>query len=347
MTTTAGLFDLQVNGFAGVDFNDASLAPERFEHALTAMLATGVTQLLPTLITAREDQLAARFAALDAAVAASPLAQAMVPGYHLEGPFLNPAPGFRGCHPAHAMVAPDIALVDRVRSPLSKPILLVTMAPELPGSMAFIRQARSRAIAVAIGHSDARADTVREAVAAGASVSTHLGNGVAHQMHKFDNTVLAQAVEDALWGCIIADGIHVPPAALRMLTRTKTLQKCILVTDAVAAAAAPAGRYPFAGITVERGVDGTVREHGAPHLAGSSLTMDQGVRNLVRWGLCSFAAAVALGSAHPRAALAQAGAVIDDPGEVVWSDDGRVVQTRLHGRPVFTGSRLDIGLIPM
>ena len=129
MITTAGLFDLQVNGFAGVDFNDAELTPAAFETAIDALLASGVTQFLPTLITATEAQLQARFKALDRAVQASPRAKAMVPGYHLEGPFLNPAPGFCGCHPAAAMIPADIGLVDRLRAPLSKPIVLLTLAP--------------------------------------------------------------------------------------------------------------------------------------------------------------------------------------------------------------------------
>lgn len=338
MSVTAGLFDLQVNGFAGVDFNDAGLAPNRFEQALRAMLATGVTQVLPTLITADEATLAARFKALDAAVAASPLAQIMVPGYHLEGPFLNPAPGFCGCHPASAMIPPDIALVDRLRGPLAKPIIIVTIAPELPGSIAFIKAARERGMAVALGHSDAREDAVQEAVAAGATLATHLGNGVAHQMHKFDNPILAQATHDALWGCFIVDGIHVSPAGLRMLTRTKTLGRSILVTDAVSAAAAPPGRYPLAGIMVERSQDGTVRQTGAAHLAGSSLTMDQSVRNLVRWGLCAFDEAIRLSGEHPRAALAACGIAISDPGEVVWSEGLEVLETRLNGQVAYKRS---------
>lgn len=335
MTTTAGLFDLQVNGFAGVDFNDPGLTPERFDQASRALVATGVTQFLPTLITASEASLAARFKALDAAVSASPLARTMVPGYHLEGPFLNPAPGFCGCHPAADMMPPDIALVDRLAAGLSRPILLVTIAPELPGSLDFIKQVRRRGIAVALGHSDARAQTAREAVEAGATLATHLGNGVAHQMHKFDNPIIAQATEDGLWGCFIVDGIHVSLPGLRMLTRTKTLARSILVTDAVAAAGAPPGRYLLAGMAVERGEDGTVRQNGASHLAGSSLTMDQGVRNLVRWGLCSFDEAIRLGSANPRKALEECGMKVVDPGRVEWSDDHRVTGVRLDGGIVF------------
>lgn len=341
MIATEGLFDLQVNGFAGVDFNDAALTPEAFERALGAMAATGVVQCLPTIITATEAQLLARFAALDAAVACTRLGALMVPGYHLEGPFLNPAPGFRGCHPSDAMIAPDIALVERLQAQLKKPILLVTIAPEMPGAEAFIRAARARGIAVALGHSDARLDDVQRAVQAGATLSTHLGNGVAHQQHKFDNPIFAQLAQDGLQGCFIADGIHVAPHALGVMLRAKTLARSILVTDAVAGAAAAPGIYPFAGMQVERGADGAVREPGAPHLAGSALTLDDAVRNVARWGFSSFADATSMASAHPRAALAEAAArhgVSLPKGETRWSDDHRVIATTLGEIQLFAAN---------
>jgi N-acetylglucosamine-6-phosphate deacetylase len=332
---TSGLLDLQVNGFAGVDFNDAGLTPQCFGNALQALLATGVTQFLPTLITADEKTLSARFKALDQAVITQPLAQAMVPGYHLEGPFLNPAPGFSGCHPAAAMIAPDIKLVDRLRAKLSKPILLITIAPELPGSSEFIKQARERNIGVAIGHSDARLDMIDEAVMAGATFATHLGNGVAHQMHKFDNSIVAQAVNDKLWGCFILDGIHVPAYACKMLLRAKSLEKSILVTDAVSAAHSPVGHYPFAGMMVERSMDGSVRDIGTPYLAGSSLTMDQGIRNLVGFELCGFEQAIQLGSTNPRKALYECDIKIPENGSVTWSEDMMVVETRISGEILY------------
>ena len=306
------------------------------------MLATGVTRCLPTLITASEDQLLQRFAALDAAVANSRLGPLMVPGFHLEGPFLNPAPGFRGCHPAAVMIAPEIALVDRLQAKLRKPILLVTIAPELAGTVTFIRAARSRGIVVSMGHSDARAKTVSEAVAAGLGLVTHLGNGVAHQMHKFDNPIFAQLADDRLVACFIADGIHIAPQALKVLMRAKGVARSILVTDAVAAAAAPVGNYPFAGMVVERHADGTVREPNATHLAGSSLTLDQAVRNVVDWGLCTFDEAVAMAGPHARAAIADAARhhnIKLDAGQIKWSRDHRVVETSLAGKVSFSATK--------
>lgn len=195
---TPGLLDLQVNGFAGVDFNDDTLTPEAMDQALEAMLATGVTHCLPTIITATEAALTARLRALDRAVAASRLGPAMVPGYHLEGPFLSPSPGFSGCHPPEAMTRPDAGLIERLEAGLARPILLVTVAPEREGGQAFVAAMAAAGRLVAIGHADVDAATVARAAGAGAGMSTHLGNGLPQQLRKLDNPLFAQLAEDRL-----------------------------------------------------------------------------------------------------------------------------------------------------
>ncbi len=315
---TRGLFDLQINGYAGVDFNDAALTPDALDHALHAMLRSGVTACLPTLITAPEDVLAARFAALDAAVARSRLGPVMVPGYHLEGPFLNPTPGYAGCHPAATMVPPDRTMIQRLAAGLRRPILLLTLAPELLGAPALIAWARSAGIVTAMGHTAATADDVARAAEAGLRLSTHLGNALPQPQPKFLNPLMAQLAEDRLHASFIADGIHIPPDALKVLLRAKGLDRSILITDATAGAAAPPGTYGFAGMRIERAADGSVREPGSPVLAGSALCLDQAVRNVVAWGLASFADAVAMASTHPAALLVSGGGLAE--GAVVWDD---------------------------
>ncbi len=321
---SAGLFDLQVNGFAGIDFNDAGLTAAGLDHALAAMLATGVTQCLPTLITASESDLHGRFAALDAAVTGSRLGPLMVPGYHLEGPFLNPLPGFRGCHPAEVMVSPDIAMLQRLMAPLRRPIRLITLAAELPGAEVFIAWAVTQGIVVSIGHSDAGVAVVGRAVAAGARMSTHLGNGLPPVLPKLDNPIMAQLGEDGLAAGFIADGIHVPVGALRAMIRAKGFGRAILVTDAVAAAGAPPGRYAFGSMTVIGHADGSARTpEGA--LAGSALTLDRAVRNIVGWGIASLADAIAMAGTVPCRWLD-----VPATGRVEWTVDGRA-QGWLHG----------------
>jgi len=302
----AGLFDLQVNGFAGVDFNSTAITPDALDHALDAMARTGVEYCLPTVITAPEGLLGDRLAALDRAVATSRLGPEMVPGYHLEGPFLSPEEGYAGCHPPAAMVAPDRGLVERVEAGLSRPILLLTLAPERPEAAALIAWARARGKVVALGHTAASFADITAAVEAGATLSTHLGNGLRRMLPKFDNPMIAQLAEDRLWASFIADGTHIPPSALKVLLRAKGLERSILVTDATAAAAAPAGSYELAGMAIERAADGAVQLPGSVTLAGSSLTLDQAVRNLVDWGVASTEAAIRMASDNPVALMAPA-----------------------------------------
>ena len=267
------------------------------------MLATGVTVALPTLITADAPTLAERFHGLDRAVRGSRLGPLMVPGYHLEGPYLNPAVGYAGCHPATAMRPGSIAEVEALEAGLSRPIVLITVAPERPGVLELIAWATSKGKRIAIGHSAAEGEILSAAISAGATLSTHLGNGLPQSMPKFRNPLIDQLAADALTATIIADGIHVPRNGLAVLLRAKTLDRAILVTDAVSAAKAKPGLHPFAGMTVELSADGTVRTPGAPNLAGSSLALDQAVRNLVAFDLATPREALRLASANPRKVL--------------------------------------------
>lgn len=313
---TSGLLDLQVNGYAGVDFNTASLTPEALDHALHAMLRAGVTHCLPTLITAPEADLAARLHALDRAIRGGRLGPIMVLGIHLEGPFLNPAQGYAGCHPASAMVPADPGLLERVMAGIGTPIRLVTLAPECPGALPLISWAVRRGIVTAMGHTAAGHDTVRRAADAGLSLSTHLGNALPQPQPKFLNPLIAQLAEDRLHASFIADGIHVPPHALGVLLRAKGLGRSILVTDATSAADTGPGVYEFAGMRIEHAADGSVREPGSPVLAGSALRLDQAVRNVTAWGFATAEQAIAMASARPAGVMGVPGV----PSTVTWDE---------------------------
>lgn len=331
MLVSPGLVDLQINGFAGVDFNDPAITPADLDRALEAMLKTGVTQCLPTIITAHPRELIERFQALDKAVAGSRLGPLMCPGYHLEGPFLNPAPGYHGCHPPQAMTAARPELIAEVERGLKRPILMVTLAAESEGAVALTRTLADAGKIVAIGHSAADFDQVSAAADAGLSLSTHLGNGLPQTLHKLANPIFAQLAEDRLMAGFIADGIHVHPRALAALIRAKGFERSILVTDAVVAAAAPVGRYHFAGMAVDRMPDGSVRQE-AGLLAGSALCLDEAIRNVVAWGIATPGQAFAMASEHAlaaiRPALAAHGIALAE-GEVEWSDELFVRRVRL------------------
>ncbi len=319
---TAGLFDLQVNGYAGVDFNDPSITPKTLDHALEAMLADGVTGCLPTIITAYAEELEERFRALDAAVAGSHLGPKMVPGYHLEGPFLNDRPGYHGCHPPAAMSDPNIGLIDRLDALVSRPILLVTIAPEREGATAMVEALVKSGKTVAVGHSAATYTDITTAANAGLSLSTHLGNGLPQELPKLGNTLLAQLAEPRLKACLIADGHHLTPDALNALVRLKGQDKCILVTDAVLAAGAEPGDYRFAGMDVTLSDDGAVRLPGGSGLAGSALRLDQAVRNIVSWSIAEPNAAIEMASTQARNAIASSlnhADIAMDNGKIEWN----------------------------
>ncbi len=329
---TPGLIDLQVNGFNGVDFNSGRITSDGVDRALGAMLKTGVTTCLPTLITASQDQLRHRLQALDQAVSASRLGPKMVPGYHLEGPFLNAEPGFAGCHPPQDMVLPSIDLFRDLEQNLSRPILYLTLAPELEHACELISWAASHHKIVGAGHSAVGQEELSVAVEAGLRISTHLGNGVAQVLPKFDNPVLWQLSEDRIVGSFIADGVHIPPPILKSFIRAKGLERSILVSDAVAAAAAPPGVYSLAGMAVESGHDGIVRLQGSPLLAGSSLTLDRAIANITSWGIADFESAISMTCANPLSLLLptlKAHGISILPGEITWGSDYQVLTTRL------------------
>jgi N-acetylglucosamine-6-phosphate deacetylase len=303
---STGLLDLQVNGYAGVDFNDEAITRDALDHALHAMLRAGVTHCLPTLITASEAVLTARLGALDRAIRTSRLGPTMVLGLHLEGPFLNPAPGYRGCHPPEWMVPPDPALLERVLAEIATPVRLLTIAPERPGAASVVEWAARRGIVTAMGHTAAGADAVRVAADAGVVLSTHLGNALPQPQPKFFNPLMAQLAEDRLSASFIADGIHIPRHALGVVLRAKGLERCILITDATSAADTEPGIYRFAGMDIEHAADGSVREPGGDVLAGSALRLDQAVRNVVAWGFANIEQAIVMASTRPAALLGMA-----------------------------------------
>lgn len=330
---TDGLFDLQVNGYAGVDFNDPSITPNLVDFALEAMLTDGVTGCLPTIITAYPDELEERFLALDSALAASRLAPKMIPGYHLEGPFLNDEQGYHGCHPSGAMSDPDFGLIDRLSAKIHRPILLVTLAPERAGSIAFVRALLTSGKTVAIGHSAATYRDVSLAADAGISMSTHLGNGLPAVLPKLENTLLAQLAEPRLKACLIADGHHLSRDALAALVRLKGRDKCILVTDAVLAAGAAPGTYRFAGMEVILREDGSVRVQGGHGLAGSALQLDQAIRNIVNWSIADPKDAVLMASKQARNVIASSlsqASISMVPGRLEW-DSGLEPKVLVEG----------------
>ena len=279
----APLFDLQVNGFAGVDFQDPEMTQGGLRRAVDALLRHRTGGILLTLITDRVESLEAKLGRVERFRAADPVIGAVVAGYHLEGPHLSPLPGYHGAHPAELMTAPDAKALDRLQSAANGNIRLVTVAPELPGSAEYIAHAVRIGVRVAIGHSNASDSDLDAAIAAGLSLCTHLGNGVPMDLHRHDNIVQRLLARDELTASFIADGLHLPPRVLRNFVRAKPRGKVVFTTDCMAAAGEGPGCFRIGRLKIEVGDDGVVREPGRPNFAGSSLTMDRAAANVASW----------------------------------------------------------------
>ncbi|MFM9082087.1 MAG: N-acetylglucosamine-6-phosphate deacetylase [Opitutaceae bacterium] len=278
-----GLFDLQVNGFAGVDFQRPEITRADLDRAAEALRRHQTTGILFTLITDTIDALAAQLERVERFRAESASVREMIAGYHIEGPYLLPEPGYHGAHDPRKMKAPDRAEFDRLQRAAGGRIRLVTLAPEWPGSPDFIRHLVASGVTASIGHSNADDRAIDAAVAAGLTMCTHVGNGVPQQMHRHDNIIQRVLARDELTAVFIPDGIHVPPGVLRNFVRAKPRAKVLFTTDCMAAAGAPPGRYTVGHIEVEAGAGGVVREPGKPNFAGSSLAMDAAVANIRRF----------------------------------------------------------------
>lgn len=271
-----GLVDLQVNGFHGVDFNGPDLTGDRVEEALDRIRATGVTRCLPTLITSPLADFVARARVI------SRVASSAVAGIHMEGPYLSREDGPRGAHLREHIRPASLDDFKRRQEGANGRIVLVTLAPEVDGALALIEHLTASGVRVAIGHTAAAPEQIARAVAAGATLATHLGNGCAQMLPRHPNPIWELLAADTVFASFIADGHHLPPATLKAMIRAKGVERTILVTDAVAAAGCAPGMHRIGGVTSELSADGRVSLPGTPYLAGSALTLDRAIANTVR-----------------------------------------------------------------
>jgi N-acetylglucosamine-6-phosphate deacetylase len=248
-----------------------------------ALAAHQTLRFFPTLITDSLEALCEKFAKLERFRAADAVVAAAIPGYHLEGPWLSPAPGYLGPHDSRHLLTPDLQAFERLQSAAGGNIRLVTLAPELPGSSGFMRSLASRGVQVSLGHTQASDADLDAAIAAGARFCTHLGNGLPVELHRHDNVMQRLLARDELIAFFIPDGIHLPPGVLKNLFRAKPAGKALFTTDAMSAAGAPAGRYPLGNLWLQVGADRIVRQPGKSNFAGSALCPDEGVKNIQHW----------------------------------------------------------------
>jgi N-acetylglucosamine-6-phosphate deacetylase len=240
-------------------------------------------RILATLITDRVDRLCRRFERFEQWCRLDATIRQVIVGYHLEGPWLSPEPGYRGAHPPEPMGAPTIADFDRLQSAAGGRIRLVTLAPEWPGSAEFIAHVVKQGVNVSLGHTNASDRDIDAAIAAGARFCTHLGNGTPGLLPRHDNVVQRLLARDELIACLIPDGVHLPPFVLRNFFRAKPPGRVLFTTDAMAGAGAAPGRYTIGRLEIDIGTDGVARQPGSEGFAGSTLAPDDGVRRTAQF----------------------------------------------------------------
>ncbi len=290
-----GLVDLQVNGGFGFEVGPD---PDALRALCEHLPRTGVTSFLPTLISSSEEDYRRALAAFRAVVASPAQGpSARVWGLHLEGPLL--APNRAGAHERAYIEGASVDLLERIADPAL--VRMVTLAPERPGALALIASLRARGLTVALGHTEASFEVFTAGVDAGATLATHVFNAMSGFHHREPGATGAALTDDRVTALLIADGVHSHPAAFRLAVRAKGIDGLGLVTDAIAGAGLPPGPSRLGGRDVL--VDATSARLGDGRLAGSTLTMDQAVRNAVVFGDLSLSAAVHLASAVPARAV--------------------------------------------
>lgn len=311
-----GFVDLQVNGFAGVDYCAPDAPLEAIEQSLLRIFSTGTTRVFPTVITGGRDEMLAAIRNLARARRELPHGRALE-GFHIEGPHISPAEGPRGAHPLRQVRPPDTDEFDRWQDAAEGNVRLVTVSPEWPEAPRYIEHLTSRGVVVAIGHLDANLDQIQDAVRAGATLSTHLGNGCHGELKRHPNYLWHQLANDRLAASLICDGIHLDASFLTVALRAKGLERAVLITDAVMPAMCPPGPYMLGEVEVRLHPEGKVTlRNDENRLAGSVLRMDVGVVNLMRLCGLTLAEALTLATRNParigRVPLRQRGL---EPGE--------------------------------
>jgi N-acetylglucosamine-6-phosphate deacetylase len=324
-----GFIDLQVNGFAGVDYNNPKTPHAEIERSIRVLFATGVTRFYPTVITGPPADMEAALRNLARARETVPGGEA-IDGFHVEGPHISAEDGPRGAHPRQWVRPPDYEEFRRWQEAACGRLRIVTLAPEWPEAPRYIERITADGVVAAIGHTAATAVEIADAVAAGATLSTHLGNGAHQVLRRHPNYIWEQLAEDRLMADFIADGIHLDEAFLKTAIRAKTVERSVLVTDAATPAGAAPGAYRFGEQDVELTPEGRVVLAGTDRLAGSALRMDRGVENLMRLAGVKLADAVRMATVN----AARAGKVPARVAGFVAGERADFVQFRFEGARV-------------
>ncbi|MBE3118174.1 MAG: amidohydrolase family protein [Candidatus Atribacteria bacterium] len=340
-----GFFDIQVNGFAGIDYTAANFNTQHVHSMIGYVAASGTTRHLPTIVTSPKDRMLRNLRVIADAIESSPEAAAAIPGIHIEGPFISSEDGPRGAHDPAFVRDPSLEEFVQWQDAAGGRIRLITLAPERKGALEFIQAVSAQNVVVGIGHTAASPECIREAVAAGARFSTHLGNGCQNMLPRLRNHVWEQLAEDRLCAGLIADGHHLPAAVVKAIWRVKGSQRIVLVSDVATMGGKKPGVYRWGNIDVQVYEDGHLGLAGTEYLAGAGHLLDRCIAQFVKFANVGLEEAIRLCTVNPSALLDT-----DVPGEPFqpglpadltlfdWHDGFdrlAIRKTLLHGEELF------------
>lgn len=339
-----GFTDIQVNGYGGIDYNELQSDPMKLADISRLLYQKGVTTHFPTIITNDPDQISKLILQIVSLRKSDELSRMSIEGLHIEGPFISSTDGPRGAHPKEFVRAPDWKLVQKWQLESKGLIKMITLSPEWENANSFIEKCVEHGILVSIGHTNATHQQIVDAVSAGATLSTHLGNGMHPLIARHPNYLWSQLAQPQLGASIIADGFHLPPEVIHVFKQIKK-DKLILVSDSVSLAGMPAGDY-----NLHIGGEVTLTPEGKLHLksnlsilAGSASTIRSGVSFLIKNNLATLSEAWDMASIRPQKLL--------NPGHILFQEgsiadlilcridengDLKILKTIKHGREVFS-----------
>jgi N-acetylglucosamine-6-phosphate deacetylase len=304
-----GFLDIQVNGYQGVDYSGENLDKDQIDRIVRTLAAGGTTRHLPTIVTSSAERIVRNLRVIAEAVASDPYLKAAIPGIHVEGPFICDEDGPRGAHDKRFVRDPSIEELDAWQRASGSLVKIITVAPEREGAIRFIEEAVKRKIVVAIGHTAATAEQIARAVEAGAELSTHLGNGSHAVLPRLHNYLWEQMSEDRLRASIISDGFHLPGSVLKVIQRTKGLERLILVSDVAFPGGYEPGVYRWGDVEVEVHPDGHLGLSGTSFLAGAGHLLDRDIAHFARETGVGIGDALRLATSNPASLLG-----LDEPG---------------------------------
>lgn len=302
---SAGVCDVQVNGVGGISYKAEDLTVESVIETTEWMYRVGTAKWCPTVTTSSAEDATQGLRLLSEACDQSENARDSFCGFHVEGPYISSEDGPRGAHPLQHTRDPDWDEFQRYQEAAGGRIVIFTLAPERVGALPFIEKVAATGVVVSIGHTGATPEQIQDAVAAGARMSTHLGNGAHAMIPRHPNYIWEQLASDDLWAGIIPDSHHLPPSVLKSFYRAKGRDRLCIVSDIAAVAGMPPGVYgnTVGGGGVELAENGRLSLAGTPYLAGAALFLDTGIANMVRYTDADLTDAIRMATENPAKLL--------------------------------------------